>query len=561
MPLTAPIAEALHRAGRGRLLAPGRLDAGLGDGAEVGDEAAGRAVRLAPRPGGRQLGQPGEAEQPLGDLRLGGEEPLAAQADPLDQAPHEDVGAALLHRRRGGAVELEEGLDPLPRLGLELGAVERRLAGGDHVELAAPGDRRQPRQVAGAQLDRRPGQRPGRRGRVVGVGEHPQPGDRVAHLGALEQRRRAGEVEGDAALLHRRGDRRRPGGRVGDERRRSPPAPSRRRAGARPRAPPPAPARARWCSARSCSSGLAEPAAPAPTASPVGMEVAEPGGLLGPRPRARRAGSGCPRASAARIARWAAVASSSSSTIRYSKRVAICRRTSGRSTSRQSRQEDVAAVEAAGLGEDLVVGGVELGELDLAPGRLARGLVAGFGLGGTGAFGEAGRPDAVRLERVDPRQQPGQQAGRVAADLVAAQRQLVEAVEQHRQPLGGAEDVEEGVEPGRLGVLAQEPLAERLPGADPELLEGPLEQRLDASRSRRAVARVEARTSTCSARVPSRPGGRGAAPAARSCRCRPRRARAAGPSAWASARSRRRSLRAVGRSSSHRSTLARRVAP
>ena len=164
-------------------------------------------MRFAPRPGGRQLGQAGEPEQPLGDLGLGGEEALAAQPDLLDQAPHEDVGAALLHRRRGGGVELEEGLDPLARLGLELGAVEGRLAGGDHVLLAAPGDRRQPRQVARAQLDRRPGQRPRRRGRVVGVGEDAQPGDRVAHLGPLEQRRRPGEVEGDAALLHRRRDR------------------------------------------------------------------------------------------------------------------------------------------------------------------------------------------------------------------------------------------------------------------------------------------------------------------------------------------------------------------
>jgi hypothetical protein len=113
----------LDRAGGGRLLVAGWLDPGLGDGAEVGDEAAGRAVRLAPRPGGCQLGQAREPEQTLGDLRLSGEEALAPQPDPLDQAPHEDVGAALLHRRCRGVVELEEGLDPLPRLGLELGAV------------------------------------------------------------------------------------------------------------------------------------------------------------------------------------------------------------------------------------------------------------------------------------------------------------------------------------------------------------------------------------------------------------------------------------------------------
>ena len=54
------------------------------------------------------------------------------------------------------------------------------------------------------------------------------------------------------------------------------------------------------------------------------------GGRL-PRLPARRGGSGCPRRSAARIARWAGVVSSSSSTIRCSKRWAISARTSGRS--------------------------------------------------------------------------------------------------------------------------------------------------------------------------------------------------------------------------------------
>ncbi len=215
--MAAPRARPWTDAGGGGLLAAGRLDPGLGDGAQVADEVAGRAVRLAPRPGGGELGQPREPEQPLGHLGLGGEEALAAQADPLDQPPHEDVGAAFLHRRRGFAVELQEGLDPLPRLGRDLRAFQRRLAGGDHVELAPPRDRRQPRQVGGAQLDRRPGQRPRRGRRVVGIGEHPQPGDRVAHLGALEERRRAGEVEGDAALLHRRRDRPALGRRVVDQ--------------------------------------------------------------------------------------------------------------------------------------------------------------------------------------------------------------------------------------------------------------------------------------------------------------------------------------------------------
>ncbi len=109
-------------------------------------------------------------------------------------------------------------------------------------------------------------------------------------------------------------------------------------------------------------------------------------------------------------------------------------------------EEDVAAVEAAGLGEDAVVGGAELGQLRL--GRLGAGL-----------------------QLVDLAEQAGEQPGRVAADLVAAQGKLVETVEEHRQALGRAEDVEEGIETGGRRVLAQEPLADRLPGADPELLE------------------------------------------------------------------------------------------
>ena len=56
--------------------------------------------------------------------------------------------------------------------GRELRALERGLQRRDHVELAPPRDRRAPRQVAGAQLDRRPGQRADDRRGVAGVGQH-----------------------------------------------------------------------------------------------------------------------------------------------------------------------------------------------------------------------------------------------------------------------------------------------------------------------------------------------------------------------------------------------------
>ena len=62
------------------------------------------------------------------------------------------------------------------------------------------------REVGGAQVDRRPGQRADDRGGVERVGEHPQPRERVADLRALEERGVAGHPERHAALLERRGD-------------------------------------------------------------------------------------------------------------------------------------------------------------------------------------------------------------------------------------------------------------------------------------------------------------------------------------------------------------------
>ena len=119
-------------------------------------------------------------------------------------------------------------------------------------------------------------------------------------------------------------------------------------------------------------------------------------------------------------------------------------------------EEDVAPVEVAGLGDDPVVGGAELGKV---------------GLGRVGAG----------LQLVDLAEQASEQAGRVAANLVIAKRQLIEVVEHHRQPLCRAEDVEEGVEPGGGRVRAQQAFADHRPGVDPELLVGRQQQCLGAS--------------------------------------------------------------------------------
>src|SRR6187549_2915023 len=448
-PLGRAARQSLDRARRRGIDRAGRLDAGLGDRAQVADEVAGRTVRLAARPGGGQLSQPGQPEQPLGDLGLGGEEALAAQPDGLDQAPHEDVGAPLLQRRRGGPVELQEGLDPLARLGRDLRALQRRLAARDHVGLAAPRDRRQPRQVGGAQPDRRPGQRPRRRRRVGRVGEDAQPGDRVADLGALEEGRRTGEVEGDAALLHRRRDRAAAGRRVVDQ---DADLLGRRAGGDQVLGLAGDRLRLRALVGATPEADRRLPEAPLEhdrVALRVGGAV--PGGDLGlVLQRVDVVGLvGGERGEDRPLRRHRVL-----ELVHHQVRKAggdLGAHVGPLGEQLVEGEEDVAAVEAAGRGEDAVVGG----------GQLAHLLVGRAGAG---------------LQRVDPLQQPRQQAGRVAADLVGAQRQLVEAVEQHRQALRRPDHVEEGIESGCGRVLAQQALAELVPGADPELLVGRLER-------------------------------------------------------------------------------------
>ena len=251
-----------------------------------------------------------------------------------------------------------------------------------------------------------------------------------------------------------------------------------------------------------------------------------------PRPPARRAGSGCPRPAPRGSLAERGVVSSSSSTIRWSKRVAISAADVGAFGEQAVEgEEDVAAVEASGLGEDAVVGRVELGELEFAPGGLPLGFVARRPRASRARSLQPRRPEPFRLQRVDPLQQARQQAGRVAADLVAAQRQLVEPVEQHRQPLGRPEHVEEGIEAGGLGVLAQQPLADRPPRCRSRAPRRARRSSASArSRSRRAVARVEAMTSTRSGAVALRGQPRQAPrQQPRSCRSRRRRATSSGP--------------------------------
>ena len=98
---------------------------------------------------------------------------------------------------------------------------------------------------------------------------------------------------------------------------------------------------------------------------------------------------------------------------------------------------------------------------------------------------------ALELQEVDPAQEAGQEPGRVPADLVAAKRQVVDAVEQDRQAVGCRDGGEERIE-ARLGrVLAQDPLGDLGVGADPRLLVGVGEDGLDpVAKRRRSGARA-----------------------------------------------------------------------
>ena len=89
------------------------------------------------------------------------------------------------------------------------------------------------------------------------------------------------------------------------------------------------------------------------------------------------------------------------------------------------------------------------------------------------------RRDTLALERVDALEQTGQQARGVAADLLPAKGELVDALEQDREPVRGADGLEERVEARIGGVFAQEAFAQGRVRADPQLLERDGEQRLD----------------------------------------------------------------------------------
>ena len=154
-----------RRRGRQPRVGSGQLG-GVGDGGDVADEVAGRGAGLAAGPLGGAVGERREIDEPLRGLGRRLEEPLTANPDPLDQPPDEDVGPQIVDRPGRGAVKAQEGGDLVAGLGAHLRTLERSLECRDHVELAAPRDRRAAGKVGGAKLDRRPGQGADHRRRV-----------------------------------------------------------------------------------------------------------------------------------------------------------------------------------------------------------------------------------------------------------------------------------------------------------------------------------------------------------------------------------------------------------
>ena len=125
----------------------------------------------------------------------------------------------------------------------------------------------------------------------------------------------------------------------------------------------------------------------------------------------------------------------------------------------QRAQHEVACVERARLDQQALVREVELGELALpGPVGLLRPRREALGV------------DAVLLQPVDARDDARHERGGTAAEVVLAQRQVVEVLEQHRQPVGAPERHDERIEPRLQCLVVQDARAEVCDRVHRELL-------------------------------------------------------------------------------------------
>ena len=139
-------------------------------------------------------------------------------------------------------------------------------------------------------------------------------------------------------------------------------------------------------------------------------------------------------------------------------------------------EHKVARIEAPQPPQDAVVAGVHLRELDLTGGPLPLRLRRRIPSPSLGPVAEAARRDGLGLQGVHPAEQPRQEAGRVAADLVPSERQLVQPVEEDGETVRGANRVEERIQARLERILAKQPLGRVLVGRRPDLLVGRLDQ-------------------------------------------------------------------------------------
>ena len=123
--------------------------------------------------------------------------------------------------------------------------------------------------------------------------------------------------------------------------------------------------------------------------------------------------------------------------------------------------------------------GVDLRELELALGGHPLGVALGGLREGLGVCAVVLGARHLVLQAVDAVHEAAQQRSRVAADLVVAQRQLVDPLPEHRHSVRAGDGREEGVEPRLERLVLEQPSGEGLRRGDPELLPGRLDRGLD----------------------------------------------------------------------------------
>ena len=97
--------------------------------------------------------------------------------------------------------------------------------------------------------------------------------------------------------------------------------------------------------------------------------------------------------------------------------------------------------------------------------------------------------DELLLEVIDAADDLTQRRARVPAQVVVAQRQRVDVLEQHREPVRGGHGRRERVDPGFQRLVAQQPRAQPAEGRDRQLVVGDGEPRLDPLAQRVRVQR------------------------------------------------------------------------